>query len=280
MKKKLPVITLAEREEAARLEGLPGEVTLALADIAATMRDGLMAMSCSAGLLVVAEIMQAEIASMAGQKGRHDPERTVTRNGTARGSVALGGRTVAVRRPRAVHTDGSGEVVLDSYTLLSSQDLLSQLVVERMLAGVATRRHVLVADPVGEALESGAKATSKSAVSRRFVKATEVKLAELLSRDLSQIDVAVVMIDGVIFCGRCCVVALIITTDGTKNPGRTLRRRHGEHRGRDRTPGRPGAAWTALRARDPLCDRRVQGPSCRGAKSLRRQSSCAKVRSA
>jgi putative transposase len=218
MKKKLPVITLAKREEAARLEGLPGEVTLALADMAATMRDGLMAMSCSAGLLVVAEIMQAEITALAGQKGRHDPERIVTRNSTAQGSVALGGRTVAVRRPRAVRTDGSGEVALDSYTLLSSQDLLNQLVVERMLARVATRRHVLVSEPVGEALESGAKAKSKSAVSRRFVKATEAKLAELLARDLSQIDVAVVMIDGVIFCGRCCVVALIITTDGTKIP--------------------------------------------------------------
>ena len=218
MKKKLPVVTLAEREEAARLEGLPGEVTLALADIAATMREGLMAMSCSAGLLAAIEIMQAEITSVAGPKGRHDPDRIVSRNGTARGSVALGGRTVAVRRPRAVHTDGSGEVVLDSYKLLSSQDLLNQIVVERMLAGVATRRHVLVGEPVGESLESDAKATSKSAVSRRFVRATEVKLAELLARDLSQIDVAVVMIDGVIFCGRCCVVALIITTDGTKIP--------------------------------------------------------------
>jgi len=64
MKKKPPVITLAEREEAARIEGLSGEVTLALADVAVTMRDGLMAMSSSAGLLVVAEIRQAEIASL------------------------------------------------------------------------------------------------------------------------------------------------------------------------------------------------------------------------
>ena len=70
MKKKLPVVTLAEREEAARLEGLPGEVTLALADIAATIREGLMAMSCSAGLLAAVEIMQAEIAVFGRLKGR------------------------------------------------------------------------------------------------------------------------------------------------------------------------------------------------------------------
>jgi putative transposase len=218
MKKKLPVITLAPREEAARLENLPGEVTIALADIASAARDGLMALSCTAGLCVLQAILEAEVSDVAGPKGRHNPERTVTRNGTAPGSVVLGGRTVAVHRPRAVRTDGSGELSLDSWSLFSSRDLLSQLVVERMLAGVATRRHVLVGEPVGEAMEEAARATSKSAVSRRFVAATKAKLAELLARDLSKIDVAVVMIDGVYFAGRCCVVALVITTDGTKIP--------------------------------------------------------------
>jgi putative transposase len=218
MKKKLPVITLANRDEAARVAGLPGEVTIALADVAAAARDGLMALSCTAGLCVLEAIMQAELTDVAGPKGRHDAGRTVTRNGTAPGSVVLGGRTVAVGRPRAVRTDGSGEVALDSWSLFSSRDLLSQLVVERMLAGVATRRHVLVGEPVGETIEQAARATSKSAVSRRFVAATKAKLADLLARDLSTIDVAVVMIDGVYFAGRCCVVALVITTDGTKIP--------------------------------------------------------------
>jgi len=218
MKKKLPVITVAERDEAARLADLPGEVTIALADIASAARDGLMALSCTAGLCVLEAVMQAELTQVAGPKGRHLPGRSATRNGTAPGSVVLGGRTVAVERPRAVRTDGSGEVTLDSWSLFSSRDLLSQLVVERMLAGVATRRQVLVGEPVGRAIEEAAKATSKSAVSRRFVRATQAKLSELLARDLSAIDVAVVMIDGVIFAGRCCVVALVITADGTKIP--------------------------------------------------------------
>lgn len=218
MKKKLPVITLADREEASRLEDLPGEVTIALADIASAARKGLMALSCTTGLCVLEAFLSAELTDIAGPKGRHDPERAITRNGTAPGSVVLGGRTVAVRRPRAVHTDGSGELSLDTWKLFSSRDLLSQLVVERMLAGVATRRHVLVGEPVGQAIEDAAKATSKSAVSRRFVCTTQAKLAELLARDLSDIDVAVVMIDGIVFAGRCCVVALVITEDGTKIP--------------------------------------------------------------
>jgi hypothetical protein len=48
---------------------------------------------------------------------------------------------------------------------------------ERMLAGVATRRHVRTAEPVGEQVAEAAKSMSKSAVSRRFVKQTETALA-------------------------------------------------------------------------------------------------------
>jgi putative transposase len=76
----------------------------------------------------------------------------------------------------------------------------------------------LVAEPIGAALESSARGDSKSAVSRRFKTATEAKLAELIGRDLSELDVAVLMIDGIIFAECCCVVALAITTDGTKVP--------------------------------------------------------------
>ncbi|MGH7703748.1 MAG: hypothetical protein ACREMO_11675, partial [Gemmatimonadales bacterium] len=76
---------------------------------------------------------EEELAATVGPKGKHDPARTATRNGSAPGSVVLGGRSVPVRRPRAVRTDG-GEVPLDSWAVFSSRDLLSQLVVERMLA--------------------------------------------------------------------------------------------------------------------------------------------------
>ena len=164
--KKLPVITVAHREEVARLAELPAEATVALQDVAQAIRDGLMALCCSAGLAVVAQLMEAELTDKVGPKGRHDPERVATRNGTAPGSVVLGGRSVPIRRPRATKTQG-GEVTLDSYVLFSDRDLLTQVAVERMLAGVATRRHALVAEPIGEELEQVARGGSKSAISMR-----------------------------------------------------------------------------------------------------------------
>ena len=59
---------------------------------------------------------------------------------------------------------------------------------------------------------------SRSAVSRRFVRATTRALDELMARDLSELDTAVLMIDGIVVAGQCCVAALVITTDGRKVP--------------------------------------------------------------
>jgi len=92
------------------------------------------------------------------------------------------------------------------------------VVLERMLAGVATRRHARAAEPVGAQAESAAKSTSRSAVSRRFVRQTETALAELMARDLSGEEVKVLMLDGEHMADRCVVVALAITADGTKLP--------------------------------------------------------------
>ena len=217
MKKKVPVVRVAERAEARRLADLPFEATVTLDDVAGVIKEGLLALSCTAGLLVMEQMMQEELTAKVGPRGKHDPDRQSTRNGSAPGSVVLGGRTVPVRRPRAVGIGGA-EVPVDTYRLFSSTDLLTQLTVERMLAGVATRRHACVAEPVGETIEAKARSTSRSSVSRRFKAATETALADLLARDLSELDVAVLMIDGIVFAECCCVVALVVTADGTKVP--------------------------------------------------------------
>jgi hypothetical protein len=87
-----------------------------------------MAFCCSAGLAVVTQLMEAELTDKVGPKDRHDPERVATRNGTAPGSVNLGGRSVPTRRPRATKTEGS-DVTLDFYALFSDRDLFSQVAV-------------------------------------------------------------------------------------------------------------------------------------------------------
>jgi putative transposase len=212
--KKVPVVKFATPTMAAELERLPLEATVAMADVAAAMKEGLLAFAASAGLVVMQQLLTEELTAIVGPKhAKLGPERVGNWHGTTTGQVVLGSQKVSVTRPRGRYVDG-GEVDLATWECFASEDLLRQVVVERMLAGVATRRHLDVTEPVG--VEG--KATSKSAVSRRFKAATEQAMTALLARDLSGLETAVLMIDGLNVADQMVVVALVITADGTKVP--------------------------------------------------------------
>jgi putative transposase len=135
-----------------------------------------------------------------------------------RSDTPQGGRRVPVERPRMRATDGSGEVAVASYELFSDTEILGRMAMERMLAGLSTRRYPVALEPVGARAEKTATSTSRSAVSRRFVAQTETALAGLLAADLSGLDLVALMVDGVHFGEHTCVVALGIDIDGTKHP--------------------------------------------------------------
>jgi len=196
---------------------IPDEVTIAMGEIAEDMREGLLALAVGAGLRVMASLMEADVAAVCGPRGKHDPGRSAVRHGRERGSVTLGGRRVGVDRPRMRATDG-GEVPVPAYELFSRSEILGRMAMGRMLGGLSSRRYPVGLEPVGEKVERAASATSKSAVSRRFVAMTETALAELLAAPLGNLDLVALMIDGVHFGEHLFVVALGIGIDGTKHP--------------------------------------------------------------
>ena len=197
---------------------VPEQVSIAMTEIAADMREGLLALAVGAGLQVMQSLMEADVAAACGPRGKHNPDRAATRHGTERGSVTLGGRRVPVTRPRVRAADGTGELPVPAYEVFNGTELLGKLAMERMLAGVSTRRYPAALEPVGSGVEDQARSTSKSAVSRKFVAMTETALADLLAADLSGLDLVALMIDGVYFTEHLCVVALGIDIDGTKHP--------------------------------------------------------------
>ena len=197
---------------------VPESVPVAMAELARDVQEGLLAMAVGTGLQVMAAMMNADVEASCGPKGKHDPGRAAVRHGTEAGSVTLGGRRVPVTRPRMRATDGTGELPVPAYELFSRTEVLGRMAMERMLAGLSTRRYPVGLEPVGQRVEQSARSTSKSAVSRRFVAATETALGELLAADLSGLDLVALMIDGVHFGEHLCVVALGIGIDGTKHP--------------------------------------------------------------
>jgi putative transposase len=197
---------------------LPEAVTVAMAELAGDVQEGLLAMAVGTGLQVMAAMMNADVEAVCGPRGRHDSARAAVRHGSGDGSVTLGGRRVPVARPRMRAVDGTGELPVPAYELFSQTEVLGRMAMERMLAGLSTRRYQVGLEPVGQKVQRAARSTSKSAVSRRFVAATETALGELLAADLSGLDLVALMIDGVHFGEHLCVVALGIGVDGTKHP--------------------------------------------------------------
>jgi putative transposase len=191
---------------------------VALAELAGAAREGLLALAVGTGLGVLGSLLDADVERLAGPKGRHNPDRAAVRHGTQPGKVTLGGRRVRVDRPRVRTADGTAELSLPTWRAFAATELLDQLTLERMLAKLSTRRYQAGLEPVGSRVEQDATGTSKSAVSRRFVAATERALAELLAADLSGLDLVALMVDGIRVAEHTCVVALGITIDGTKVP--------------------------------------------------------------
>jgi putative transposase len=197
---------------------LPERVQEALGQFVGAAKEGLLALSVGVGLGVLSEMLEEEVDEVVGPMGKWNRERTAVRHGHEDGSVTLGGRRVEVRRPRVRTADGGHELPLQTYQHFADRDPLQRVVLERMLAGVSTRRYRRTQEPVGEDVVTTERSTSKSSVSRTFVERTRQALGELMSRQLGDLRLAVMMLDGFELKGRMMIVALGISTEGIKIP--------------------------------------------------------------
>ena len=197
---------------------LPAEIQEALGELVGAAREGLLALSVGVGLRVVHELMEAEVSEVVGPKGKWNAARSAKRHGHEDGSMTLGGRRVPVSRPRVRSADGERELPVVTYEYFADRDPLQRAVMDRMLAGVSTRKFARVGEPVGEQVDKTASATRKSTISEMFIEKTRTALGELMARRLDDVRLAVMMLDGLEIAGRVHVVALGITTEGVKVP--------------------------------------------------------------
>ena len=122
----------------------------------------LLSLSVGVGLTVVHRLMELEVDEVVGPKGKWNPDWTAKRHGREDGSMTLGGRRVEVSRPRMRTADDKHELPVESYEYFADRDPLTRAVMDRMLAGVSTRKFAVVGEPVGEEVEQQASSTGKS----------------------------------------------------------------------------------------------------------------------
>src|SRR5712691_10090125 len=185
---------------------------LPLVDLLVDTRTELFELAMRSGLRVFTTMLEEDRTAICGRRYAHEPDRPASRAGTAPSEVVLGGRKVAIQRPR-VRT-AAGEVALPTFRTMAETDPLDRRAVEQMLVGVATRQYARSLEPIGADVES--RGTSKSAVSRRFVAKTRAQLETWQATPLDQVDLACLLLDGIHVGEHCLIVALGIAADGGK----------------------------------------------------------------
>ena len=176
------------------------------------VRKDLRRLMLERGLAVMQSLFEEEVAQLCGGKYVHGGDQA-DRWGNQRGVVVLGGQKVRVDKPRVRR--GGREVPLVSYAELQGQDPLDDRTLEQMVVGVSTRKYKRSLEPVAPVLD--AHATSKSAVSRRFVARTRKQLEAAMSVPLGDTRWAALLIDGIEFADHVVIIVLGVDDTGRKH---------------------------------------------------------------
>ena len=188
------------------------ELPLSVAEIIEGVGHEAEQLAGEAGLLIMRAVMDAEVASLAGPKGKHDPDRSATRWTAQPGYVVLAGKKVSISKPRVRTMEGC-EVNLRSYQRFQSAPRRQASIYKKLANGISTRKYERAIDDFTEGY-----GISSSAVSRELKEATRGALQKLCERRIDELGpLAVLMIDGKQLYGECVVTALGVDFQGQKH---------------------------------------------------------------
>jgi len=190
------------------------QLPLPLLDVLADTRTAFFGLCLDAGQQVLRTMMEQDRERLCGPKHVPNPARRAYRGGSVRGEVTLGGRRILVPRLRARSVAGH-ELDLPSFAYAAHRDPLNARTLEAIAIGVTTRKYRRALDPLPAGIHE--RAVSKSSVSRRFVALTSAQLTTWLAQPLDDVDVRIVLIDGLHFRDHVILLALGVDSQGQKH---------------------------------------------------------------
>jgi len=189
------------------------EVPLPLLGALANIEQSFFGLCIDAGQQVLASMMEQDREDLCGPRWKRDPDRKAGRAGTTKSEVTLGGRRIAIPRPR-VRSQAGHEMELPSFAFATNRDPLDHHTVEAVACGVSTRKYARSLGALPEEIDE--RSVSKSSVSRRYVAMTTKQMTTWLTTPLGDRHFPIVMIDGIHLGDHLILIALGIDTEGKK----------------------------------------------------------------
>jgi len=188
------------------------ELPVSLVEVIGGVSGEVERLAGEAVVLIMKAVMDGEVASLAGPKGKHDPDRKATRWAGQQGYVVLAGKKVNLLRPRVRDLEGH-EVDLKSYRRFQSPPRRQRSIHRKLIHGISTRKYERAIEEFTDGY-----GISKSAVIRELIAATRGSLQRLCERRIDELGrLAVLMIDGKEIVGEYVVVALGVDFTGKKH---------------------------------------------------------------
>lgn len=202
------------REVAGPVEG-PGRAPRSsrLGGILNGTRRALRELVIGCGLDVFRELLEEDREALCGPRYMPNEKRAAYRHGHDSGQLVLGGRKITLSKPRVRSLEGE-EVPLPTWEQMRSEDPLQQRVTEQIVLGVSTRKYARSLEPLPDGVES--EGVSRSSVSRHFVVRTQKEVEKFFARSLREVDLPIIMVDGINIDDHVLVVALGIDRSGKK----------------------------------------------------------------
>lgn len=200
-----------------KLEELQSSIKIDLkrADLSQLINGEVQSFCHRLGLLVVEQFMQAEVEELLGDRYSRDRQTDSYRWGSQAGSIVVGAQKAPIAKPR-VRTrlaDGSSEELsLESYAAFNKPEAMNKAVLNRLLSGVSSRDFSRTVEQV-----SDAAGLSKSTFSRKAIKATAEMAKQFEARNLADLAIQVILIDGTHEGEQMNVVAVGLAEDGGKH---------------------------------------------------------------
>jgi len=164
-----------------------------------------------AGLKIIGAVIEDEVTRRVGPRYQPAAEGGCLRWGQQPGYVVFAGQKVAVQRPR-VRTREGQEVELENYARLQHDGRRQRAVREGIVAGLTSRNYQRAVQSVLDGY-----GIQKSSVSREFVQASAAQLKKLCEKNLAELDLVAILIDGIHLGKQVLVVALGIESSGKKH---------------------------------------------------------------
>ena len=138
------------------------EIPLPLLGAFANIEKSFFELCIDSGQQVLQAMMEQDREDLCGPRWKRDPDRSAGRGGTTKSEVTLGGRRIAIKRPRVRSKEGE-EVEPPSFAFAADRDPLDHHTLNAVACGISSRKYARSLDSLPEEIED--RSTSKSSVS-------------------------------------------------------------------------------------------------------------------